>query len=94
MEASEVSLHQLKVYQIIRQTDGWTTASEVIKKIEGVASRTVRAHIFKMVKIGILDQAEVFPEHRYRLSKFADKRNKAYSQRLEQAAEVFGLKLK
>lgn len=45
----------------------------------------------KLVDLGLLDQAEVFPAHRYRLSSKADKRNKSYLQRLERAAEVFGI---
>jgi hypothetical protein len=45
------------------------------------------------VDANIVDQAEVFPAHRYRLSKKARKRNINYIQRLERAAEVFGLKI-
>ena len=51
--------------------------------------RTVRLHTMRFVKLGMLDQAEVFPAYRYRWSKKSDRRNMAYSQRLEQAASVF-----
>jgi hypothetical protein len=45
----------------------------------------------KLVNLGIFDQAEVFPAHRYRLAEMADKRNKGYALRIEQAMSVFGI---
>ena len=89
METSEVSLHQVKVFQCL-ESGGWVTAKEVAGKA-GVADRTARAHLLKLVHLGVADQAEVFPAHRYRLSEMADRRNKAYVQRIHAAMEVFGL---
>jgi predicted ArsR family transcriptional regulator len=69
---------------------GWLTGAEIAKK-SGVVPRTVRAHLLKLVNLGLLDVAEVFPAHRYRISEKAEKRNASYIKRLDAAAEVFGL---
>ncbi len=91
MERSEVSIHEIRVFNVFRANPGrWMSNHDVAAKTEGIAHRTVRAHTGKLVKAGILDQAEVFPGHRYRLSEMAAKRNPAYTRRLEQAASVFG----
>lgn len=89
MESSEVSLHEVRVYLTFVQNDGWMSARDVESMTDGVAYRTVRAHCAKLAKLGVLDQADVFPGHRYRLAKKA--RNSSYMQRLRQAVEVFGL---
>ena len=56
-----------------------------------VAHRTVRAHLRKLVSLGVLDVAEVYPGHRYRLAEKASKRNAGNVQRLQSVASVFGL---
>ena len=90
-ERNEVSLHEIKVFIALRkQPDEWLTNKE-ISESSGVAPRTTRVHTLRLVKLGMLEQAEVFPAHRYRWSSKASKRNAAYAQRLEVAAEVFGL---
>jgi predicted ArsR family transcriptional regulator len=89
METNEVSLHQLKVFDCVAAATGWVTSKQVTDSV-GISGRTVRAHLLKLVNLGLLDQAEVFPGHRYRLSAHAEKRNKAYLQRLDKAREVFG----
>jgi hypothetical protein len=90
METNEVSLHRLKVYLFVKQAREWLT-NEDIAKGAGVAPRTARQHTRGLVGLGILDQAEVFPAHRFKISAKADTRNKAYMLRLERASEVFNL---
>lgn len=91
MEKNEVSIHEVKVFSAFSSCNGaWKTAAEVAQDA-GVATRTARAHCLKLVRLGILDQAEVFPAHRYRLSAKAAKRNVAYHQRIQTAIEVFSL---
>ena len=90
MEKGEVSLHQLKVYLFARDKGSWVTAREIAEGA-GVADRTARHHALTLVKLGVFDQAEVFPAHRYRYSEKANKRNKAYMLRLEGAREAFGV---
>lgn len=89
MESNEISLHQLKVFEFVRDSGRWVTSAE-IQDGAGVAARTARLHALNLVKLGLFDQAEVFPGRRYRLSEFAEQRNKGYMLRLAQAREVFG----
>lgn len=89
METNEVSHHQIRVFRALKGGQ-WFTASE-IASATGVAGRTSRAHLRNLTSLGLLDVAEVFPAHRYRLSEKAEKRNAAYMRRLEEAAAVFGL---
>lgn len=88
-ERSEVSLHEVKIFRKMKAEPArWFTHKELAKDC-GFSERTVRAHTLRFVKLGILDQAELFPAHRYRLSEKATRRNVAYVQRLEQADEIF-----
>ena len=91
METNEVSLHQVKVYMAVKASGNSWITSNVIAERAGVSPRTARSHALKLVNLGIFDQAEVFPAHRYRLASTADKRNKGYSLRIEQAISVFGI---
>jgi DNA-binding IclR family transcriptional regulator len=88
MERAEISTHQLRVFQFVREAARWVTSDEIATHAK-VAPRTARAHAKLLVGLGIFDQAEVFPGHRYRLAPQAGKRNKAYLLRLQQAEEVF-----
>ena len=88
METNEISLHLVRVFESARTHSGWLTAKEIADRA-GVAGRTARAHSAKLVALGIFDVAEVFPGHRYRLSELAEKRNKAFVQRLEAARLIF-----
>lgn len=89
MERNEVSIHEVKAYLALK-AGGWMSSKE-LAKVAGIAERTARAHLLKLVRLGIADQMELFPAHRYRLSDKAGKRNVSYTQRLEAACEVFGL---
>ena len=89
MEQAEISEHQWKIYACLAKTQRWMTNRE-LATATGVSLRRVSFHTQNLVKLGILDQAEVYPGHRFRLSTKADKRNTAYLQRLQQAGEIFG----
>ena len=91
MERNEVSVHEAKIYCAFLTDPNWKTSRE-IAKAASVAERTARQHCLRLVHLGIVDQAEVFPAHRYRISEKAKKRNISYVQRLEQACAVFNLK--
>lgn len=90
MESSEISLHQARIYRFLRGETGWVTARQIAAGAD-VAVRTARLHALRFVRLMIADEVAVSPEHRYRLSALADKRNAAYLGRLEQALKVFGL---
>lgn len=89
MEKNEVSIHLLKVFEFVKKSSGWVTSADIAKG-SGVAPRTARSHALLLVQMGIFDQAEVFPAHRYRFSDKAEKRNKSYMIRIQNAKEVFG----
>jgi DNA-binding IclR family transcriptional regulator len=91
MEKNEISSHEVLVYRELAKGE-WIT-SKAIAEAAGVAPRTARAHALKLVRLGIVDQAEVFPAHRYRLSTHAAKRNRGYADRITRAAEVLGIPL-
>lgn len=91
MERNEVSLHEVRLYRAVMSANGQWLTSRALAEAAGIADRTARAHTQKLVNLGILDVAEVFPGHRFRLSEKAGKRNQAYIRRLDRAAEVFGL---
>ena len=92
MEANEISEHKVRVFLYLEKMQGWQTNKEIAKGT-AIAPRTARALTMNLVSLGILDQAEVFPGHRYRFSALAEKRNKAYILRLREAASVFGVTL-
>jgi hypothetical protein len=58
-----------------------------------VQPRTVRMHTARLVKLGLLEQAELFPEYRYRLSDKAQQHNPEYLARLAEAAKLHGVDL-
>lgn len=91
IERNEVSIHEVRVFLALHsRPDEWLTNKEIADAAK-VAGRTARMHTLRFVRLGLLEQAEVFPAHRYRWSEKAEKRNVAYSQRLYRAAEVFQL---
>jgi hypothetical protein len=92
MERSEISLHELKVYLALKNnSDKWLSNEDIAGMVTGVSPRTIRQHTRRLVKLGVIDQAEVFPRHHYKISEKAGKRNQSYVARLESAAVVFGL---
>lgn len=91
MEPNEISIHEAKVFKFMRDSgSAWRTNSEIATG-GGVSPRTARHHSRRLVGLGLLDQAEVFPAHKFRLSVKADKRNKAYLSRLVAALEIHGV---
>lgn len=88
METGEISSHQVRVWKSVRKD--WVTIKD-IAAMAGVARRTASMHALRLVNLGLFDQAEVFPGHRYRASELGEKRNKAYLLRLQNAAEALGI---
>ena len=91
-EKGEISIHEARLYKtFVLSPETWFSNREAAKLAE-ISERTARMHTLRLVKLGILDLAEVYPGHRFRLSKMADKRNKSYMQRLDNVCEIFGMK--
>jgi hypothetical protein len=88
METNKISAHQVRAFRCLENAgDAWMTNNEIAKTAR-VAPRTARAITKKFVELGVLDLAEVFSAQRYRMSPLAEKRNRGYLTRLQQAAEV------
>lgn len=91
MERNEISIHETRAFvAFLKNKERWITSKELAKEA-GIAERTARAFCLKFTQLGLVDLAEVFPAHKYRLSEKASKRNAAYFGRLDRAREVFGL---
>lgn len=89
-EKGEISSHEVKIVEFIKAKAGWVGHKDIVTGT-GVKYRTVAHHCLRLVHMGLLDLAEVFPCHRYRYSAMAEKRNKAYVLRLATAKEAMAL---
>lgn len=89
MERNEISQHEVLVYLALANSKAWMTNRDIADQT-GVAPRTARAHTLKLVQLGLVEQAEIFPAHRYRLSDHAAKRNRGYFDRITRAIEILG----
>ncbi len=89
METSEISLHQLRVFEFVRDAQKWVSIKDIVGAT-GSARKTVDIHCRRFVNLGIFDQVEVWPGHRYRVAELAGKRNAAIMERLRKAREAFG----
>ena len=70
----EVSEHLLRVFQVVRDGEGWESAKSAAKKAK-ISDRTARAHCSMLVKQGIFEEVRLHPSHRYALSPKAEKNN-------------------
>ena len=89
MERNEISSHEAAVWRLFQlNADRWLSSKEIALEAK-IAPRTARAHVLKLSQLGVIDVAELFPAHRYRLSSKAIKRNRGYTQRLDAAVCIF-----
>lgn len=89
---AEISSHEVLIVKAIRtNSDKWLTNHEIAEMVGDVSGRTVRAYTRKLVDLGVLDHAKVFPAHRYRWSGKASKKSSDYARSIDQAAEAFGI---
>lgn len=87
MEKSEISVQECLIFSAL-STRTWKTILGMTKE-SGVPRRTVNSMMLKFLHLGLIDLAEVFPRHHYKLSKLASKRNLAYLTRIKSATKVF-----
>ena len=88
MERNEISEHEIRVYRVLKgDPQKWWTARDMTTAAK-VAARTASLHLQRFSNLGVVDLAEIFPHHRYKLSVKGSKRNKAYVQRLEEALVI------
>lgn len=90
-ERAEISWHEVKIFAALSEKK-WMTVYDVSKK-SGIPRKTCQNHMLRFCHLNLVDLAEVFPRHHYRLSKLIAKRNLSYLTRLKHAAEVLGVRL-
>ena len=94
MERAEISRHEVQVFAVLaRKPAAWLSNTNIAAELDDVAPRTVRQHTQRLVKLGLVEQREVFPGHRFRLAEKARQRNGGYLDRLNGAAEALGIPL-
>lgn len=90
METSEISVHQIAVYDFVKSAGRWVSMKDIISGT-GVKRETVGNHCRRFVKLGIFDQAEVWPGHRFRFAELAEKRNPAIIARVFAARNALNM---
>jgi hypothetical protein len=89
MEHSEISFKEVELYRFFKAHAGrWMTNKEIAAEM-GRTADSVRFYTNKFRKLNIIDVAELHPDHRFRWSEVAEKRNVGYCLRLQGADEVF-----
>jgi len=88
MEPVQISMHQVRVFRFVRDRGKWVSSTDIAEGAE-VSPRTARHLARTLVGLGIFDQIEMYPGHRYRFSDQADTVNEAYMIRLRDAEEAF-----
>jgi DNA-binding transcriptional ArsR family regulator len=79
-----ISVHLLEVFEALQSAaPQWLTAREIGELTPKVAPRTVRAHIRRLVRLNLVDQAEGLRVIRYRFSELAEKHNKEMLERFK-----------
>jgi hypothetical protein len=88
VEPTQISMHQIRVFRFVRDYGRWVSSTDIAEGAE-VSPRAARHLARTLVGLGIFDQIEVYPGHRYRFSDQADTLNEAYMIRLRNAEEAF-----
>lgn len=70
--AIEISAHEVRIVAALKASGEWMSSRDVAREAK-VAPRTARHHLRRLADIGILEEAEVFPGHRYRFSAKSDR---------------------
>jgi hypothetical protein len=81
-------MHQIRVFRFVRDCGKWVSSTDIAKGAE-VSPRAARHLARTLTELGIFDQIEVYPGHRYRFSDQAETLNGAYMIRLRNAEEAF-----
>ena len=85
-----VSIHQARLFAVLQKSD-WITSKQAAEAAK-IHERTSRAHLHKLRDLGIVECAEVFPAHLYRLSAQPNQHNLAHLVQLKDACRVFGVR--
>jgi len=86
---SEISVHEARLFSVLSANEErWMTTRELATEAD-VAVRTVRVHLKRLARLGIVEEAKVFPGFRYRMKK--DRWSVEHHRSLLEACAVFGL---
>lgn len=66
MSNKQISEHEIRTYEAVRQHGGWQTARE-IAAVADVADRTARHHARLLTDFGVFEETKVFGGYRYRI---------------------------
>ena len=88
---SEVSIHEVRIYGLFKNNPGKWFTNKTISAALGMAARTVRQHTLRFVKFKIIEQADVFPAHRFRFCDKVAGSAAVHIERLNNAAAAFEL---
>lgn len=86
----EITEHLARVAIDLRKRGDWATAIEVAAT-SGVAGRTTRHHLTRLVKVGVVELVEAFPGHRYRWSTAPSEKCEAFVVKLDAVIGALGL---
>lgn len=87
------SRHEVAVYKALLDAGPEWLSSNQIAERASVSARTARAHALRLAQLGIIEQTEVFPGHRYRMRPDVDQSHRDYATRLRQAATALHVDL-
>jgi hypothetical protein len=101
MESIQISAQQARVFSLLKAValesnspaQCWLTNREIELRLKDVNLRTIRLHTSKLAKLGVFEEAVVFPAHKYRVSDKAQQLNPSYLARLAEAAKLHGVDL-
>ena len=92
MARTTISLHEAKVFHLLKTNkDKWLSHGEIADALKPISDRTVRAHVLRLTRDGIVEVAKLFPHHKHRFVDKVGKTNREYVTRLDQAVALFGL---
>src|ERR1035437_1153331 len=88
-ETAGISLHQMRTFIALRDTEGWLTCREVAR-IANVAERTANLHCNYFDKAGIVDKITISPGYRYRFREDAEAINPGLMAHIHAALQAVG----
>jgi len=93
-KALRISAHQAKVFATLKAADAeWLTNQEIGLRRKDVQPRTISLHTARLAKLGLLEQVELFPGYKYRVSDKAQQHKPKSLVRLAEAAQLHGIDL-
>jgi DNA-binding IclR family transcriptional regulator len=91
MATDLISPHEVRLLLVFRQrADEWLT-NNVLAQEARVSPRTARAHTDRLVRLGVLEEQQLYPGPVFRLADQPGEEAREYLDRVEKAREIFRL---